>query len=69
MLLEKSKYCSCPNCGSKSFKDISIVNVTVCKNEWNEDFLLPEHETVKYKCTRCGKEHTGEELYTHYTKE
>ena len=66
MLLGKDKYCSCPNCGNKSFKDISIVNLTVIKDEWNDDFLFPQKEKDRYKCTRCGKEYNGEEIYNHY---
>ena len=54
MLLEKDKYCCCPNCKCKSFIDISIINVQVIKNEWNDDMLLPTPETSKYKCDRCG---------------
>lgn len=69
MLLEKDKYCTCPNCGCKSFKDVSIINVQVIKNEWNEDMLFPVPETSRYKCTRCGKEFSGNDLYEHYSKE
>ena len=69
MLLEKDKYCSCPNCGCKSFRDVSIVNVIVTKDEWNDEYLVPKHETNRYKCTRCGKEFTSSDLYEHYSKE
>jgi DNA-directed RNA polymerase subunit RPC12/RpoP len=69
MLLEKDKYCKCPNCGCKSFKDVSIVNVKVIKDEWNEDFLVASHELNRYKCTRCGKEWSSDDLYNHYSKE
>jgi DNA-directed RNA polymerase subunit RPC12/RpoP len=69
VLLEKTKYCSCPHCGCKSFKDVSIVNVVVSKDEWNDEFLSTVHETTKFKCARCGKEFTGEELQEHYNKE
>ena len=69
MLLEKDKYCSCPHCGCKSFKDVSIVNVIVMKDEWNDEFLMPRKETQRFKCARCGKEFTGKELHEHYNKE
>ena len=68
MLLEKDKYCCCPNCKCKSFIDISIINIQVIKNEWNDDMLLPTPETSKYKCARCGKEFTSSELYENYCK-
>ena len=68
MLLDKSKYCECPHCGNKSFKDVSIVNVIVMKDEWNDDFLVPQKETERFKCTRCQKEFNAEQLYEHYSK-
>lgn len=68
MLLEKDKYCSCPNCGCKSFKDVSIVNIIVTKDEWNDDMLVPVSEKNRYKCTRCGKEFNANDLYDHYSK-
>ena len=69
MLLEKGKYCSCPHCGYKSFKDVSIVNVVVMKNEWNDEYLAPIKETQRFKCARCGKEFSADELYKHYSGE
>lgn len=69
MLLGKDKYCGCPHCGCKSFKDVSIVNLTVIKDEWNDDMLVPQRETERFKCTRCGKEFRAEEIYDHYMKE
>ena len=69
MLLEKNKYCKCPNCGCMSFKDVSIVNVVVMKDEWNDEFLMPQKEIQKFKCTRCGKEFTADELYKYYSGE
>ena len=69
MLLEKDKHCSCPNCKCKSFKDISIINVIVLKDEWNDDLLVPQKETSKYKCTRCGKEFKAQELYEYWLKQ
>ncbi len=69
MLLEKDKYCKCPNCTCKSFKDVSIVNVVVTKNEWNDDILVPVHEARRFKCTRCGKEFSANELQDFYNKE
>ena len=69
MLLEKDKYCSCPHCGCKSFKDVSIVNVVVMKDEWGDEYLAPRKETQKFKCARCGKEFSANELYKHYSGE
>lgn len=69
MLFEKDKYCSCINCGCKSFKDVSIVNVMVKRDEWNDDYLSPRKEIQKFKCTRCGKEYSADELYEHYLGE
>jgi DNA-directed RNA polymerase subunit RPC12/RpoP len=69
MLLEKDKYCRCPHCGNKSFKDVSIVNVKVIKNEWGDDMLIKNYETNRYKCTRCNKEFNEEELYQDWLKQ
>ena len=69
MLLEKDKHCCCPNCGCKSFKDISIINVIVTKDEWNDDMLTSQREVSKYKCTRCGKEFAASDLYEHWLKQ
>ena len=69
MLLEKNKHCKCPNCGCMSFKDVSIVNVVVMKDEWNDEFLMPQKEIQKFKCIRCGKEFTANELYKYYSGE
>lgn len=69
MLLEKDKYCSCPHCGGKSFKDVSIVNVVVMKDEWNDEYLAPRKEKQKFKCIRCGKEFSADDLYKHYSGE
>ena len=69
MLLGKDKYCGCPNCGCKSFKDVSIVNIIVTKDGWNDDILTTVPETDRYKCCRCGKEFAASEIYEHYFKE
>lgn len=63
LLLEKDKYCKCPNCGCKSFKDVSIVNVIVAKDEWGDLTLFPQDETNRYKCTRCNKEFCADDLF------
>ena len=62
MLLEKDKYCCCPNCGCKTFEEIHHVNVCMTKNEWNDMFPVPYREADRYKCTRCGKKYSGKEL-------
>ena len=69
MLLEKDKYCNCPNCGCKSFRDVSVINIRVVKNEWNDDMLIPTPERDRYKCTRCGKEFKAQELYEYWLKQ
>ena len=69
MLLEKDKYCSCPNCGCKEFKDISVVVLTVIRNEFNDDMMYPQKFKERFKCTRCGKEFSAEEIYSHYKGE
>ena len=53
VLLEKDRYCCCPNCNCKSFKEINIVNVVVMKDEWNDERLHSVREKNRYKCTRC----------------
>ena len=69
MLLEKSKYCCCPNCNCKSFKEVYIVNVVVAKDEWNDERLHSVREKNRYKCIRCGKEFSGKELKEYYDKQ
>lgn len=69
MLLEKDKHCSCPHCGCKSFQDISIVNVIVMKDEWNDEYLTSKKEKQKFRCIRCGKEFFATELHKHYLGE
>ncbi len=69
MLLEKDKYCSCPNCGCKEFKDVSTVLLPVMKNEFNDYVVHPSRYQEKFKCTRCGKEHSLSDIYEHYMKE
>ena len=69
MLLEKDKYCKCPHCGCKSFKDVSIVNVKVLKNEFGDDMLVKHYETNRYKCIRCNKEFNEEQLYEDWLKQ
>lgn len=69
MLFEKDPYCKCPNCGCKSFKDVSIMNVKVMKDEFGDEFLVPYPEVDRFKCTRCGKEFSSEQLKEHYNKQ
>ena len=69
MLLEKDKYCCCPNCNCKSFKEIDIVNVVVMKDEWNDERLHSVIEKNRYKCIRCGEEFSVKELKEYYDKQ
>lgn len=69
MLLDKDPFCKCPNCQCKSFKDISIVNVKVIKNEFGDDMMITNIESKNYQCVRCGKTFNEENLYEYYKKD
>ena len=69
MLVGKDKYCSCPNCGCKEFKDVSIVLLPVMKNEFNDHVVYPSKHKERFKCTRCGKEYDLSDIYENYMKE
>ena len=69
MLLGKDKYCACPHCGNKEFKDVSTVLLPVTKNEFNDLVVYPIKHQERFKCTRCGKEFSNKEIRDHKNKQ
>jgi hypothetical protein len=39
------------------------------KNEFNDEMMYPQKFKEEFKCTRCGKEFSAEEIYDHYKGE
>ena len=69
MLTYNDPYCSCPHCGNKTFKDVSIYTIRTIKDEFGDIMARPFIEEEKFQCTRCGKIFDIKEIKDHKTKQ
>ena len=69
MLTHNDPYCSCPHCGNKTFRDVSVFTIKTTKNEFGDMITIPHIEEEKFKCTRCGKIFTNREIRDHKNKQ
>ena len=69
MLTHNDPYCSCPNCGNKTFRDVSVFTIKTTKNEFGDMITITHIEEEKFKCTRCGKIFTNREIRDHKNKQ
>ena len=69
MLTHNDPYCSCPHCGNKTFKDVSVYTIRTIKNEFGDIMARPFIEEENFKCIRCGKVFNIKEIKDHKTKQ